>query len=117
NFREMMARVRSHPVLEQTLVELTDEVIMERIGHPGEHPEGRFLPDTYHFPRGTTDEEFLRRAYAAMERVLNEAWEKRAEGLPLKTPYEALILASIVEKETGLPEERGTIAGVFVRRL
>ena len=117
NFREMMARIRSHPVLVQTLVELSDEAIMERIGHPGEHPEGRFLPDTYHFPRGTTDEEFLRRAYAAMERVLNDAWEKRAEGLPLKTPYEALILASIVEKETGLPEERGTIAGVFVRRL
>ena len=117
NFREMMARIRAHPVLVQTLTELADEAIMERIGHPGAHPEGRFLPDTYHFPRGTTDVEFLRRAHAAMERVLQQAWEQRAGGLPLKTPYEALILASIVEKETGLSEERGTIAGVFVRRL
>lgn len=117
NFREMMERIRAHPVLVQTLEGLADTAIMERIGQPGEHPEGRFLPDTYHFPRGTTDEHFLRRAHAAMERALHGAWEQRAEGLPLKTPYEALILASIIEKETGLPEERGTIAGVFTRRL
>jgi UPF0755 protein len=116
-FRLMMERIRSHPVLVQTLAELPDEEIMRRIGHEGEHPEGRFLPDTYYFPRGTTDVEFLRRAYAAMERILEEAWAKRAEGLPLQTPYEALILASIVERETGLPGERGTIAGVFTRRL
>jgi UPF0755 protein len=116
-FRQMMDRIQAHPVLVQTLAGLSDEEIMERLGRAGEHPEGRFLPDTYHFPRGTTDLEFLRRAYAAMERGLQAAWEDRAEGLPLETPYEALILASIVERETGLPEERGTIAGVFVRRL
>ena len=116
-FRQMMERIQAHPVLVQTLPGLSDEEIMERLGRAGEHPEGRFLPDTYHFPRGTTDLEFLRRAYVAMERVLQAAWENRAEGLPLETPYEALILASIVERETGLPEERGTIAGVFVRRL
>jgi UPF0755 protein len=116
-FRQMMDRIQAHPVLVQTLEGLSDAEIMARLGHEGEHPEGRFLPDTYHFPRGTTDLEFLRRAHAAMERVLDSAWEKRAEGLPLKTPYEALILASIIERETGVPEERGTIAGVFVRRL
>lgn len=116
-FRMMMERIQAHPVLVQTLNELPGEEIMRRIGREGEHPEGRFLPDTYYFPRGTSDADFLRRAYAAMERVLNDAWEKRAAGLPLKTPYEALILASIVERETGLAEERGTIAGVFTRRL
>jgi UPF0755 protein len=116
-FRQMMERLRAHPALVQTLVDIPDAEIMRSIGREGEHPEGRFLPDTYHFPRGTTDVDFLRRAYTAMELVLNDAWEKRAENLPLKTPYEALILASIVERETGLPEERGTIAGVFTRRL
>ena len=116
-FRQMMDRVQTHPVLVQTLDGLSDDQIMARLGHEGEHPEGRFLPDTYHFPRGTTDAEFLLRAYTAMEQVLSQAWETRAEDLPLKTPYEALILASIVERETGVPEERATIAGVFVRRL
>ena len=116
-FRQMMERVASSPVLEHSLQELTDEEIMRRIGREGEHPEGRFLPDTYHFPRGTRDVDVLRRAYAAMQQVLTEAWAGRAEGLPLQTPYEALILASIVEKETAQPDERPAIAGVFIRRL
>ena len=90
---------------------------MEQLGLPGVHPEGRFYPDTYHFPRGTSDAAFLTRAYATMERRLNDEWNNRAENLPFGTPYEALILASIVEKETGKPEERARIAGVFVRRL
>ena len=90
---------------------------MARHGHPDEHPEGRFLPETYQFPRGSTDLEFLRRAYLGMEQALAEAWERRAKDLPLDSPYEALILASIVEKETGLASERARIAGVFVRRL
>ena len=90
---------------------------MERLGHAGEHPEGRFLPDTYHFPKNLTDVAFLKRAYDAMTQTLAREWEGRAVGLPLKTPYEALILASIVEKETGLASERQAIAGVFVRRL
>ncbi len=116
-FRQLMEAVNAHEALDHTLGEADAATVMARLGRPGEHPEGRFLPDTYHFPRGTTDVEFLRRAYRAMERVLAEEWEQRAVGLPLRTPYEALILASIVEKETGLASERAAIAGVFIRRL
>ena len=113
----MMEAVRHHPKIQQTLEGLSDAEIMDRLGHPDENPEGRFFPDTYHFPRGTTDVVFLQRAYATMARRLDEAWRQRAPDLPLKTPYQALILASIIEKETGLPEERPAIAGVFIRRL
>jgi len=116
-FREMLARIASHAVIEHTLEDLDDGEIMARLGHPGEHPEGRFLPDTYNFPRSTTDLAFLQRAYNAMTDQLQQAWEERQEGLPLKSAEEALILASIVEKETGRAEERPVIAGVFVRRL
>ncbi len=117
NFRQVMDAVRASPHLSQTLTGLTDSEIMTRLGHPQEHPEGRFFPDTYHFPRQLSDEEFLRRAYRQMSDVLAYEWERRDEGLPLRTPDEALILASIVEKETGLASERAAIAGVFVRRL
>jgi UPF0755 protein len=117
NFREMLQRIQTHPVIEVTLNGLDDAAIMERLGHPGMHPEGRFLPDTYFFPRGTTDLAFLHRAYAALAEQLARAWEERADGLPLETPEQALTLASIVEKETGRAEERPQIAGVFVRRL
>ncbi len=117
NFRQVMAAVHNHPSLEHTLQGMSNEVIMEQLGHPGEHPEGRFLPDTYHFPKGLSDVAFLKRAYTAMASVLAQEWEMRAVGLPLETSYEALILASIVEKETGLASERQAIAGVFVRRL
>ena len=117
NFREMLQRIQAHPVIEVTLEGLDDAAIMERLGYPGLHPEGRFLPDTYFFTRGTTDQVFLQRAYAAMTTQLATAWEARADGLPLDTPEQALILASIVEKETGRAEERPQIAGVFVRRL
>lgn len=116
-FREMMAQINADPNLRHTLTGLSDSEIMARLGHDGEHPEGRFLPETYHFPRGMSDVEFLRRAYAALSEVLEKAWQQRDVGLPLKTPYEALILASIVEKETGLESERPEIAGVFIRRL
>lgn len=90
---------------------------MDRLGRAGQHPEGRFFPDTYLFPRGTSDLEFLRRAMRRMDAELASAWEGRSEDTPLKTPDEALILASIVEKETGQPDERPAIAGVFSRRL
>jgi len=92
-------------------------LVMASLGYPGEHPEGRFFPETYHFAKGASDLDILRRSYSTMEHVLDEEWGKRDDGLPLATPYEALILASIVEKETGVASERPTIAGVFVRRL
>ncbi|MCB1852257.1 MAG: endolytic transglycosylase MltG [Gammaproteobacteria bacterium] len=117
NFNQMLDVVQANEVLTGTLQGLSHQEIMQRLGYPGEHPEGRFLPTTYHFPRGTTDLKFLQRAYLAMQKLLEKKWAERDAGLPLNTPYEALILASIVEKETGLASERPAIAGVFIRRL
>jgi peptidoglycan lytic transglycosylase G len=116
-FADMMLRISQDNVLEHTLAGLDNETVMAAIGRPDEHPEGRFLPETYHFPRGTSDVAFLRRAYQAMDSFLRQAWEERAPNLPLKNAYEALILASIIEKETGVAAERPMIAGVFIRRL
>lgn len=117
NFRQVMAALDESPYLDHQLKGLTADEIMARLGRAGEHPEGRFFPDTYHFPRGLSDVDFLKRAYSAMATRLEEEWQHRAEGLPLKSAYEALILASIVEKETGVTGERPQIAGIFVRRL
>lgn len=116
-FRRMLEAVASHSKLKHTLTGLNEAEIMARLGYPGQHPEGRFFPDTYYFPAGTSDADFLKRAYTTLERRLQEAWEQRPPDLPLKTPYEVLILASIIEKETALPDERRQVAGVFVRRL
>lgn len=116
-FRQALAVIAANPVLVADIGVLTDEEIMTRIGHPGTHPEGRLFPDTYLFPRGMGALDLVKRAYGRMETVLAEEWDKRAQGLPFKDPYEALILASIVEKETGLAAERPEIAGVFVRRM
>jgi len=93
------------------------EALMAAIGHEGLHPEGQFFADTYRFPADTSDIEFLARAKRQLDRVLAEEWAARAEGLPLDSPYEALVLASIVEKETALAAERPLIAGVFLSRL
>ncbi|MFC3609059.1 endolytic transglycosylase MltG [Stutzerimonas tarimensis] len=117
NFRQVRAALAGQPKLEQTLAGLSDEDVMARLGQPDLHPEGRFFPDTYAFTRGLSDLELLRRAFVRLEAVLSDEWEKRSEGLPYKNPYEALIMASIIEKETGVPHERGQIAGVFIRRL
>jgi UPF0755 protein len=116
-FRQMLQAIRGHDKVRQTLGDADDDAVMAAIGAPGEHPEGRFFPDTYHFVAGTPDITLLRRAYQAMEQQLAQEWEQRSVGLPFETPYEALILASIIEKETGAPEERHRIAGVFIRRL
>jgi len=117
NFRQLRSALQNQPKLEQTLDGLTDAEIMSRIGASRQHPEGRFFPDTYRFTRGTSDADLLRRAYARLEQVLEEEWQQRARELPYKDAYQALIMASIIEKETGVPGERGEIAGVFVRRL
>lgn len=116
-FKQVLAAVRAEPRLQQTLLGLGEAEIMARIGAPGVHPEGRFFPDTYHFPAGMTDADFLKRAYQAMATELAAAWANRDPTVPLKTPDEALVLASIVERETGLDEERRQVAGVFIRRL
>jgi len=116
-FSQMVETLARHPKIKVTLRGVTIAQLMERLGHPGQFPEGRFLPDTYLFPAGTTDVEFLRRAYNAMQTLLNKEWSTRAANLPYKEPSDALTMASIVEKETGVAAERPEIAGVFVRRL
>lgn len=117
SFEQVLAAVNADDALEHTLTGLAAEDIMEALGHSGEHPEGRFYPDTYHFQRGTTDVAVLEQAYQRLRAILKEQWARREQNLPLKSPYEALILASIVEKETGKADERRAIAGVFTRRL
>jgi len=97
--------------------DLSDAVIMEKLGRPGLHPEGRFFPTTYTYAKGSSDLALLRRALQEMEQRLAAAWAQRAPDTPLKSPDEALILASIVEKETGRPSDRGQISGVFSNRL
>jgi UPF0755 protein len=114
---EAMGSIAADERLTATLADKSPEALMAALGHPELHPEGRFFPDTYYFEKGASDLDILRRAYQTMESVLDEEWADRGENLPLETPYQALILASIVEKETGLASERADIAGVFVRRL
>lgn len=116
-FPQVMAAIEAHPVLESRLSGLSAEAVAERLELAWPHAEGAFYPDTYRFPRGTTDEAFLRRAHEALIERLEAEWASRAPDLPLADPYEALILASIVERETGVASERGRVAGVFVRRL
>ena len=96
---------------------LSDAAIMERLERPGVHPEGRFFPDTYTYAKGSSDLAVLRRALHAMDRRLEAAWSQRASDTPLKSAEQALILASIVEKETGRASDRGLVAGVFANRL
>lgn len=114
--QQALRQIQSHPAVKVELdPEDTERLAME-FGE-GRYPEGLFFPDTYFFTRGTSDTQLLRRARWLMDEVVDTLWPARDSGLPFDTPYEALILASIIEKETGLAEERGQIAGVFVRRL
>src|SRR5690625_4113827 len=115
-YQSIRQALRNHDTVKQTLPDDQDAV-REELGIEGTALEGWFYPDTYVFVPGTTDYDILRRAHHAQQQVLQQAWESRSEGLPLKTPYEALILASIVEKETGHAEDRRRIAGVFMNRL
>lgn len=117
SFKQMMQAIRSNGKLQQTLDGVAPDEIMARLGAAGEHPEGRFYPDTYNYPAGMSDLDFLKRAYDAMTVRLEQEWAQREKELPYNSPYEALIMASIIERETAVPEERDEIAGVFVRRL
>ncbi|MFL6534093.1 MAG: endolytic transglycosylase MltG [Pseudomonas sp.] len=117
NFRQVRAALAKDEKLQQTLAGLSDSQVMDRLGHSGVFPEGRFFPDTYRFVRGTTDADLLKKAYDRLDDVLAKEWAQRAADVPYNQPYQALIMASLIEKETGVPQERGQIAGVFVRRL
>ncbi len=117
SFRQVRAALVRQDKLEQRLADLDDKALMDRLGLAGVSPEGRFFPDTYRYVRGMSDLDLLKQASARLDQVLDEEWARRADGLPYRKPYDALIMASMVEKETGVAEERGQIAGVFVRRL
>jgi len=116
-FRELRALLASAAELKQEGGSMSNADLLKAIGVAEAHPEGLFAPDTYVYDRGTSDLDVLRQAYRRQMKVLQEAWDARAPDLPYRTPYEALIMASIVEKETGQPSERALIAGVFVNRL
>lgn len=122
NYRQIRQAISNHPDIKQTLGNMSDAELMEKLGVPKELStaqslEGLLFPDTYVFAPGDSDFDIIRRAYEEGQKRLLSYWDKRAEGLPLKSPYEALILASIVEKETGHGEDRAKIAGVFINRL
>ncbi|MGF6329282.1 UPF0755 protein [Pseudomonas sp. BS3782 TE3695] len=117
NFHQVRAALAKDEKLEQTLTGLSDSQVMDKLGHSGVFPEGRFFPDTYRFVRGMSDADLLKKAYDRLDEVLAKEWNQRSAEAPYKDPYQALIMASLVEKETGVPQERRQIAGVFVRRM
>jgi UPF0755 protein len=115
--RQLRAELAKAPHLKPATAGMSEAELMAAVGSPGVPAEGRFFPDTYVYSRGVSDLTVLKRAHRTMQAKLAEAWQDRLSDTPLKTPDEALTLASIVEKETGLASERGLIAGVFVNRL
>ncbi len=117
NFRQVRAALAQQDKLQQTLGDVSDSELMRTLDQANLHPEGRFFPDTYNFTRGQSDLDILRQANQRLQKVLAEEWAQRAEDLPYRNPDEALIMASIIEKETGVAREREEIAGVFMRRL
>ncbi len=116
-FRQFRAELARAEGLKASTAGLSDDELMAAIGAPGVAPEGRFYPDTYAYSKGSSDVAVLRRAYRAMQQRLEAAWARRAPDTPLRNADEALTLASIVEKETGAPADRGKVAGVFANRL
>ncbi len=116
-FSQVLQALQKAEQLTPDTLALSTEMVMEKLGKPGVHPEGRFFPDTYTYAKGASDLAVLKRAARAMDRRLEAAWSLRSLETPLKSPDEALILASIVEKETGKPSDRGQIGGVFTNRL
>ncbi len=117
NFRQLRTALDANGNIRHDTEGRSDAEIMQQIGAPGENPEGMFAPDTYFVAAGSSDVEFLRLAHRTMQRRLEQAWQERDPGIPLASPYQALILASIVEKETGAAADRSMIAGVFANRL
>ncbi len=116
-FRDIRAKLNAQSELVHLTKDMNDTDIMAKLGAPGQSPEGWFFPDTYRFDKRSEDIEVLKRALTAMQKQLNGVWQSREANLPLKSPYELLILASIVEKETGSAADRSQIAGVFINRL
>jgi len=116
-FEQMRSALDAHPAVAHQLRGLSAAQLMDALGHPGEAAEGRFFPDTYRFAANTSDRRILERAYERMQAELDSAWLSRAPNLPLAGPDEALILASIIEKETGREDERAKVAAVFINRL
>jgi UPF0755 protein len=114
---QAVAVLVAHPALAHEIADQSEQTLLDALGLPGGHAEGMFFPDTYHFVRGDSDADILRRAYARMETVLAGAWESRDAGLPYDTAYEALIGASLIEKETGQEADRPIISQVFALRL
>ena len=117
SFIQLREKLAKNDAVTQTITNLSDAEVMRAIGANEAYPEGLFFPDTYYFNRGTTDVALLKISYTAMQTKLNKAWVNKAANLPYKTSYQALIMASIIEKETGKASERPTIAGVFINRL
>jgi len=115
--KRAVAELARHPALAHTLEGVTVHTLLDVLGLPGGHAEGLFFPDTYQFVHGDSDADVLRRAYVRMQSVLQETWEERDAGLPYDSPYEALIAASLIEKETGREEDRPLISQVFALRL
>lgn len=116
-YQRIREALKNDTNIRQTLDGVDDAELLSRLGATADAPEGLFYPDTYVFVPGTTDFDILRRAYQAQEQILNDAWEARAPDSPLTSPYQALVLASIVEKETGHSADRARVAGVFTNRL
>jgi len=117
NIRQVRAALDTHPNLRHDTQPLSDDELLAKVGATESHPEGLFFPDTYLFAKGSSDVAVLRRAYRAMQRHLENEWELRDPEVPVRTPYEALILASIIEKETGHASERDLIGGALANRL
>jgi UPF0755 protein len=116
-FKQIKQKISQHPDLKHTLDSMNDEEIMEKLKADKNYPEGLFFPDTYYFARNASDFSILKKSYQKMQQVLDEEWQHKAQDLAVQDKYQALILASIVEKETAAPQERPLIAGVFTQRL
>ena len=116
-FNQLRAELNANPAIRHDSLALSETEILQRIGAPEGQAEGLFFPDKYYFANGASDLSVLKRAYQTMHKHLQESWQGRDSGLPLESPYQALILASIVEKETGQSRDRGMVAGVFINRL